>query len=149
MKRSKKLSPVVDVAVRAAETALLKVGEANAVWQQDKQQLDDLYRYKGEYLAKFRQGDSLMISAQKMLELRAFLVQLDQAIASQQQQVENSYKRVQYQQQLWLQARTKEQAMQTLVGRYKAEESLLEVRQEQLDNDEHNTSQWVRKPRKN
>jgi len=148
MKRSKKLSPVVDVAVRAAETALLKVGEANAVWQQDKQQLDDLYRYKGEYLAKFRQGDSLMISAQKMLELRAFLVQLDQAIASQQQQVENSYKRVQYQQQLWLQARTKEQAMQTLVGRYKAEESLLEVRQEQLDNDEHNTSQWVRKPRK-
>ncbi|MBL4638133.1 MAG: flagellar export protein FliJ [Proteobacteria bacterium] len=148
MKRSKKLSPVVEVAVKAAERALLKVGEENTVWQQDKQQLDDLYRYKGEYLAKFRQGDSLMISAQKMLELRAFLVQLDQAIAAQQQQVENSYKRVQYQQTLWLQARTKEQAMQTLVGRYKAEESQQEVRQEQLDNDEHNTSQWVRKPRK-
>ncbi len=148
MKRSKKLSPVVEVAVKAAEAALMKVGEANAEWQQDKQQLDDLHQYKGEYLAKFRQGDSLMISAQKMLELRAFLVQLDQAIAVQQEQVENSYKRVQYQQGLWLQARTKEQAMQTLVGRYKAEESLLEVRQEQLDNDEHNTSQWVRKPRK-
>lgn len=148
MKRSKKLSPVVEIAVKAAEAALMKVGEANAEWQQDKQQLDDLHQYKGEYLAKFRRGDSLMISAQKMLELRAFLVQLDQAIAVQQEQVENSYKRVQYQQGLWLQARTKEQAMQTLVGRYKAEESLQEVRQEQLDNDEHNTSQWVRKPRK-
>lgn len=148
MKRSKKLSPVVDIAVKATETALLKVGEANSAWQLDKNQLDDLIRYKGEYLLKFRQGDSLMISAQKMLELRAFLVQLDQAIAVQQQQVENSYKRVQYQQTLWLQARTKEQAMQTLVGRYKAEESQQEVRQEQLDNDEHNTSQWVRKPRK-
>lgn len=148
MKRSKKLSPVVDIAVKATEMALLKVGEANSAWQLDKNQLDDLIRYKGEYLQKFRQGDSLMISAQKMLELRAFLVQLDQAIAVQQEQVENSYKRVQYQQTLWLQARTKEQAMQTLVGRYKAEESQQEVRQEQLDNDEHNTSQWVRKPRK-
>lgn len=148
MKRSKRLGPVVDIAVKAAEVELLKMAEVNAVWQQDKQQLDDLHQYKGEYLAKFRQGDSLMISAQKMLELRAFLVQLDQAISVQQQQVENSYKKVQYQKTQWLQARTKEQAMQTLVGRYKAEESHQEVRQEQLDNDEHNTSQWVRKPRK-
>ena len=124
------------------------MGEANSAWQLDKNQLDDLYRYKGEYLAKFRQGDNLTVSSQKMLELRAFLVQLDQAISGQQLQVENSYKKVQYQQTLWLQARTKEQAMQTLVGRYKAEESQQEVRQEQLDNDEHNTSQWVRKSRK-
>jgi flagellar FliJ protein len=148
MKRSKKLSPVVNVAQKAAETALMQLGEVNTVWQKDKQQLDDLNQYKQEYLARFRQGDSLMISAQKMLELRAFLVQLDQAIAVQQQQVENSYKRVQYQKTLWMQARTKEQAMQTLVGRYKAEELQQEVKQEQLDNDEHNTSQWVRKPRK-
>ncbi len=148
MKRSKRLSPVVDIAAKEAEIALMHVAEANSLWQKDKQQLDDLHRYKGEYLAKFRQGDSLQISSQKMLELRAFLVQLDQAIAAQQQQVDNSYKKVQYQQTLWLQARTKEQAMQTLVGRYKAEESQQEVRQEQLDNDEHNTSQWVRKPRK-
>ena len=147
MKRSKKLTPVVDIAVKAVERALIKVGLANSAWQQDKQQLDDLHRYKGEYLARFRQGDSMMISAQKMLDLRAFLVQLDQAIAAQQQQVENSYKKVQYQQQEWLQAHTKEQAMQTLVGRYKAEESQQELRREQLDNDEHNTSQWVRKPR--
>jgi flagellar FliJ protein len=146
MKRSKRLTPVVELAEKATEEALQQLGLANADWQRDKQQLDDLIRYKGEYLARFRQGDPLTMSAQKMLDLRAFLVQLDQAIAAQEAQVANSYKRVEYHQVLWKQKHTKEQAMHTLVGRYHAEELQQELKQELRDNDEHNTSKWVRDP---
>jgi len=61
MKRSKRLTPVVDIAAKETEAALAKVGQANSVWLQDKNQLEELQRYKGEYLAKFRQGDTLVI----------------------------------------------------------------------------------------
>lgn len=147
MKRSKRLSPVVVIAAKATEAALIKVGEANASWLADKESLDELYRYKGEYLDRFRRGDSSVMSAQKVLELRSFLVQLDQAIEAQTQQVNSRYAALGHQRALWQQTRSKEQAMQSLVGRYQDEEFKQESRQEQLDNDERNTSQWVRRPR--
>jgi len=147
MKRSKRLSPVVGIAEKATETALINVGTANAAWLADKEQLDELHRYKQEYLDRFRRGDSLVMSAQKVLELRSFLAQLDQAIQAQEQQVKSRYAALAYQRTLWQKARSKEQAMQSLVGRYQNEEFKQEARQEQLDNDERNTSQWVRRPR--
>jgi len=147
MKRSKRLTPVVDIAAKETEAALTKVGQANSAWIQDKHQLEELQRYKGEYLAKFRQGDTLVMSAQKVLELRSFLVQLDQAIEAQGFQVQERYRQLEQQRGFWQQARKKEQAMESLVGRYQTEELEQETRQEQLENDERNTAQWVRRPR--
>ncbi len=145
MKRSKRLDPIVELAIKATEAALVKVGEANTVWSNDSQQLEDLKRYKGEYLAKLRSGEQLSMSAQKVLELRGFLAQLDQAIEVQHQQVEVSLTALQQQQAVWKTTRSKEQAMQSLVSRYQQEEINIELKQEQLDNDERNTSQWLRK----
>jgi len=145
MKRSKRLNPVVELAEKKTEAALIKVGEANTAWLQEKQQLDDLHRYKGEYLAKFRSGDSLVMSAQKVLELRAFLSQLDQAIDAQQQQVNSSYRQLEQQREAWKRVRMKEQAINSLVERYQNEELQQEAKQEQRDNDERNTSQWHRR----
>jgi len=147
MKRSQRLTPVVEVAAQASEKALAKVGEANTAWRQDTAQLDDLIKYKGEYLLRFRDGEQLEMSAQKVMELRAFLVQLDQAIASQERQVETSLQRLQQQQQAWKTVRSKEQAVQSLVDRYQQEEIQVELKQEQRENDERNTTQWLRKPK--
>lgn len=147
MKRSQRLNPIVDLAVKATESALIRVGETNAIWVRDTQQLEELDRYKNEYLARLRSGEQLSMSAQKILELRGFLVQLDQAIEVQRQQVELSFTALQQQQEFWKTTRSKEQAMQSLVGRYHHEEVQMELKQEQQDNDERNTSQWVRKPK--
>jgi flagellar FliJ protein len=147
MKRSKRLSPVMEIAAKDTEAALAKVGQANSAWLNEKQQLEDLHRYKGEYLAKFRQGDSLTMSAQKVLELRGFLSQLDQAINAQQQQVSLRLTQLEQQRALWQQVRIKEQAMQTLVERYQIEEQQLELKKEQNESDERNTSQWQRRSR--
>tara|TARA_R110001606_G_scaffold395213_1_gene567038 strand:- start:24057 stop:24500 length:444 start_codon:yes stop_codon:yes gene_type:complete len=147
MKRSKRLSPVVVIAAKDTEAALVKVGAANVAWLADKEQLDDLHRYRAEYLDRFRRGDALVMSAQKILELRSFLVHLDQAIEAQSQQVKARYTALARNRVLWQQANSKEQAMQSLVDRYQDEELKQEARQEQLDNDERNTSQWVRRSR--
>ncbi|MDO7596254.1 MAG: flagellar export protein FliJ [Pseudomonadota bacterium] len=147
MKRSKRLSPVIVIAAKDTEAALVKVGTANAAWLADKEQLDDLHRYRAEYLDRFRRGDTLVMSAQKVLELRSFLVHLDQAIEAQTQQVQARYAALARHRVLWQKFSSKEQAMQSLVGRYQDEELKQESRQEQLDNDERNTIQWVRRSR--
>lgn len=145
MKRSKRLSPIVELAVKATEAAVIKVGEANALWIRDAKQLEELQRYQGEYLARLRSGDVISMSAQKVLELRGFLAQLDQAILAQQKQVKISLEVLQQQQKQWKKIRSKEQAMQSLVSRYHQEEVRLETKKEQQDNDERNTVQWLRK----
>jgi len=145
MKRSQRLNPIVENAAKASEVALLKVGEVNAVWAQDRAQLTDLIQYKGEYLTRFREDDQIAMSAQKVMELRAFLIQLDQAIGSQERQVETSFQMLQQQQQAWKAVRRKEQAVQSLVGRYQQAEMKVELKQEQRENDERNTAQWLQK----
>jgi flagellar FliJ protein len=145
MKRSQRLNPIVENAAKASEIALLKVGQVNAVWAQDSAQLTDLVQYKGEYLARFREGDQIAMSAQKVMELRAFLIQLDLAIGSQERLVETSLQMLQQQQQAWKAVRRKEQAVQSLVERYQQAEMKVELKQEQRENDERNTAQWLRK----
>lgn len=145
MKRSQRLNPIVDNAAKASEIALLKVGRINAAWAQDTAQLTDLVEYRAEYLARFREGNQVAMSAQKVMELRAFLVQLDQAIGSQERQVEARFQQLQQEQQVWKAVRRKEQAVQSLVARYQQAEMQLASKQEQRENDERNTAQWLRK----
>lgn len=145
MKRSQRLNPIIELAAKETEQALVKVGQANTVWAQNKQQLDDLHHYKGEYLSRLRDGNQLTMSAQKVLELRAFLAQLDQAISAQEQVVNQSKVVLEQQQEAWRQVRSKEEAMNSLSSRYKKEEIQLELKREQNESDERNTMQWLRK----
>jgi flagellar FliJ protein len=85
------------------------------------------------------------MSGQKVMEFRAFLGQLDQAIIAQEQQITRSLGHLQQMQHAWRQVRIKEQAMQSLVERYQQEENQQIVRQEQNESDEHSTAQWLRK----
>ena len=145
MSRSRKLNPVIDVARKASETELIKLGETNALLQQDQNQLEDLVGYRQEYLNRFRQDDPTLMSAKKALDLRAFLAQLDQAIHAQQVQVSQSQTRVQHQQKNWLEAKNKEQAIDALMARYKVDELQQQQRHEQRENDEHTNAMWLRR----
>jgi flagellar export protein FliJ len=144
MRRSKRLTPIIELTEKQTQAALVKLGEANAAWMRDTQQLNELESYKQEYLLKLRQGLQLSITAQKVLELRRFLTQLDQAIQAQHGQIQNSLKQREYYQAEWVKARSKEQAMNSLGDRYRSQEMQHELKQEQNELDERNTSQWIR-----
>jgi flagellar FliJ protein len=147
MSRTRKLDPVIDMARKSTESALARLGESNALLQQEQHQLDDLQRYREEYMQRFRHDDPMVMSARKALELRGFLAQLDQAIHAQQGQVERHRQQVQKQQQHWLEAKNKEQALDSLMARYQADEAQKQQRQEQRQNDEHTTAVWLRQRR--
>ncbi|EMR14277.1 flagellar protein FliJ [Methylophaga lonarensis MPL] len=147
MNRAAKLSPVVKMASQAVEQAARGLAEANAVLQRDQQQLDSLLQYREEYLQRFRRADPMHMPAQKALELRAFLAQLDQAITLQEQQIQRSRKIVNQHQQHWQEKRQREQAVQTLVTRYQIEQRQQLSRKEQSEADEHSMALWKRIPR--
>lgn len=144
MSKIRKLDPVIEMARKATETALVRLGECNASLQREQNQLDDLQRYRDEYLIRFRQGDPSLVSAKKALDLRGFLAQLDQAILAQQQQVTQHRQVVDRQHKHWVEARNKEQALDSLMSKYQANEQLQLQRKEQRDNDEHTTAVWLR-----
>ncbi|MCX4193866.1 flagellar export protein FliJ [Methylophaga sp. OBS1] len=144
MSRTRKLNPVIDMARKATESELIKLGEQNALLQREQNQLDELIQYRDEYLSRFRQGDPMQMSAKKALDLRGFLAQLDQAIQAQEHQVNQSLQVVNRQQQNWVQARNKERALDTLMARYRADEERIEQKREQRENDEHTNAMWLR-----
>lgn len=147
MSRSKKLKPVVDLKHQATEKELKTLGELTAIYQQEQSQLNDLAQYRKDYLIRF-QTQSHQLTAQKSLELRRFLTQLDQAIDAQEMLVEKCQQEVKKQQQQWLQARTKEQAVELLVEKYQAQEAHQLLKKEQREGDEYASRMWVRKNRK-
>ena len=113
--------------------------------EQERHQLEDLLRYREEYLQQFRQGDALQMSARKAIDLRSFLAQLDNAIRMQQSHVERCFVQTQKQQQLWLQAKNKQRSIESLKERYQNEAEQKQQKQEQRFADEHTAMLWARK----
>ena len=145
MKRSKRLQVVVELATKEKDAILEQVGRANQAWLKEKRQLESLYQYREEYLAQFRSGHTQNMTAQRVLALRGFLSQLDQAIQAQSQQVAQQFKLLEQQRQKWKQAWTKEKSVQHLVERYQDEEQRLENKKEQRTQDEFSAQLWRRK----
>ncbi len=145
MKRSKRLQVVVELATKEKDAILEQVGRANQAWLKEKRQLESLYQYREEYLAQLRSGHTQNMTAQRVLALRGFLSQLDQAIQAQSQQVAQQFKLLEQQRQKWKQAWTKEKSVQHLVERYQDEEQRLENKKEQRTQDEFSAQLWRRK----
>ncbi len=145
MARAQKLIPVIDMARREVERAQLQLADANRLLHQEQQQLQDLQHYRQVYLQRFRSADPQVMSARKAIELRSFLVQLDQAIQLQESQVRQYLGQSQHKQQIWLQARSKQQAMETLMERYQEQDMQQQQRREQMLTDEFSAQLWRRK----
>lgn len=145
MARAQKLIPVIDMARRETEQAQLQLSDVNRLLHQEQQQLQDLQHYRQVYLQRFRSADPQVMSARKAIELRSFLVQLDQAIQLQESQVRQFLSQSKHKQQIWLQARSKQQSMETLLERYQQEDMQQQQRREQLLTDEFSAQIWRRK----
>lgn len=147
MSRADKLKPALEMAQRATEKALLQLSEANQALMRDQQQLGELQQYRDDYLQRFRQADPMVMKAQKQLELRAFMAQLDQAIRMQDQQVQDTLQNAQQYHQRWLQTRAREHALESLLQRYHQQAETRALRQEQITSDEQSSMLWRRRRR--
>ena len=143
-KRSQRFEPVVKVAENREQAAARGLGHAQATLAEAQQRLTELESYREEYIKRFHSTGAVGMSAAQMMDYRAFMVKLDQAIAEQGVVVEQAAQRVEQQRQEWFNRRGKVKMLDTVVTRYQADERRDADRKEQGDQDER--TQQIKKP---
>ena len=143
-KRSQRFEPVVKVAENREQEAARDLGRAQATLAEAQQRLSELESYREEYIKRFHSTGAVGMSAAQMLDYRAFMVKLDQAIAEQGLVVEQVAHRAEQQRQEWFSRRGKVKMLDTVVTRYQADERRDADRKEQGDQDER--TQQIKKP---
>ena len=126
------------------QAAARLLGEAQTALTEAQQRLGELEGYREDYIKRFHVTGSVGMSAAQMLDYRAFLVKLDQAIAAQGGVVEQAVDLVERQRQEWFTQRGKVKMLDTVVARYQADEQRDADRKEQGDQDER--AQQIKKP---
>jgi len=144
MKRSQRFEPVVKVAENREQEAARGLGRAQTTFAEAQQRLTELEAYREEYIKRFHSTGAVGMSAAQMMDYRAFMVKLDQAIAEQGVVVEQATHRVEQQRQEWFNRRGKVKMLDTVVARYQTDERRDADRKEQGDQDERN--QHIKKP---
>ena len=143
MKRSQRFEPVVKVAENREQEAARLLGDAQTTLTDAQQRLAELEGYREEYIKRFHVTGSEGMSAAQMMDYRAFLAKLDQAITEQGVAVGQAASLVEQQRQEWFTRRGKVKMLDTVVARYQADEQRDANRKEQGDQDER--SQHIKK----
>lgn len=136
MKRSRRFEPVVRVAENREKDAARALGSAQTVLTQAQVRLAELENYREEYIKRFHSTGAVGMSAAQMMDYRAFMVKLEQAIQEQVVVVEQADTHVESQRQQWFARRGKVKMLDTVVARYQADERRDADRKEQGEQDD-------------
>jgi len=121
----------VDQAQRRQKDALQRLAEQQQKLAHAEQQLEELQRYRRDYGL----GDGgLTVSA--LLNRQQFVERIDQAIVQQGHLIERLQRQLEAARQRWLQAHARENALDSVVERFRTQEQQHEQRLEQAEVDE-------------
>jgi flagellar protein FliJ len=129
--RSDRLQPAVEQAQRRQKDALQRLAEQQQKCAHAEQQLEELRRYRRDY--RFGDG-ALTVSA--LLNRQQFVERIDQAIIQQERLIERMQRQVDAARQRWLQAHARENALDSVVERFRRQEQQRQDRLEQAEVDE-------------
>jgi flagellar protein FliJ len=129
--RSDRLQPAVDQAQRRQKDALQRLADHQQKLAQAEQQWDELKRYRQDYSLS---DGGLTVSA--LLNRQQFVERIDQAIVQQGRLIERLQRQVESSRERWLQANARENALDSVVERFRKQEEQREQRREQAEVDE-------------
>jgi flagellar FliJ protein len=133
MKQSTKLQPIANIRKQQEQNAGRLHGEAIREAEQQQSQLDELMKYRVEYINGFESVGKSGLSAIQAQEYRLFINRLDEAIAQQKLFVENGKSRCEASQQEWLDKRSKSKIINKVVEKRQHAERLQKVMSEQKE----------------
>jgi flagellar protein FliJ len=129
--RSDRLQPAVEQAQKRQKDALQRLAEQQQKLAHAEQQLEELRRYRRDYSL----GDGGM-TVSALLNRQQFVERIDQAVVQQEHLVERLKRQVEAARQRWLQAHARENALDSVVERFRTQEQQREQRLEQAEVDE-------------
>ena len=136
MMRSKRIDPLEQMADMRERDAARLLGETHRLADVQKQSLVELRAFRAEYARRFQNEGSRGLSISKLHDYRAFLGQLNEAIAHQERQLEDTQRNLAQKQNGWLDARARKQALNTVLERFRQQEMQEQARKEQQEADE-------------
>jgi flagellar FliJ protein len=129
--RANRLQPAVDLAHERQETAMQRMAEQQQKLAKAEKQLEELRKYRAEY-AEAEGG----VSVSALLNRRQFVERIDQVIAQQINEVARQNRVLDGVRNQWREAHAREQALGSVVDRYREQERKSEDRREQAEIDE-------------
>jgi flagellar protein FliJ len=135
MKRSKRLSVIVDLQQSQENSALQFLGSTLQRLQAQQQQLDQLRDYRASYLQSFAERQAQGMNVGQMLEFRVFAEKLDKAILGQEQALQTMEQDVARARQNWQQCHQRTQSLQKVTDKAVQEELRIEDKREQAEMD--------------
>ena len=90
MLRSQRLAVVLNLEERKEQQALERMGEARRLVDQQREQVDNLYRYQQEYRDQIRSSQHGVVPVTRLQAWQAFIAQLDHVIRQQQAQLDQA-----------------------------------------------------------
>jgi flagellar FliJ protein len=129
--RANRLQPAADLAHDRQEAAMQRLAEQQQKLAKAEQQLDELQKYRAEY-AEAAGG----VSVSALLNRRQFVERIDQVIAQQIHEVARQRRLLDGVRNLWREAHAREQALGSVIDRYREQERKSEDRREQAEVDE-------------
>lgn len=137
MTRSDRLKPMIKIAASHEKEAARLLGAQQRLLDQYETRLGELLSYRKEYREEFQQSGKEGIKASKMHDYQSFLQRLDVGIAQQRLIIEQTITGYEQQKKNWQSKRSRTQALDKTVERFKKQEDYEENRKEQKELDDH------------
>jgi len=136
MNKSQRLQPVSEIATANERDAAKHMGQQQNILQQHRNKLDELIKYRSEYVEKMVAAGSAGIGAGQMQDYTSFIRRLDEAIVYQRSQIELAVRQLEVKQREWQAMHTRSEALNKVVDRYRTAEIRAQDKREQNENDE-------------
>lgn len=136
MTRSERLAPVSQVAEKRERDAVKVMSDCQRAVDEHEKRLTELYDYRDEYSKRMQVAGRQGIDPSKLNDYSVFIRKLDDAIAFQKKEIEASKRTYEAKKSEWMALRTRSQALDKVVHKYKKEEQQIQDRREQKESDE-------------
>ena len=140
MTKSDRLKPVKRVAESREQRAARAMADALKRTKERGDRYQELLDYRDEYTARFTQGNEFGAkqgtrTALQMQDFKVFLDRLDHIIREQEKLLTAAQKEYEEKRKHWLATKTKTQALDKAIGRFKQAEQVRSSQKEQKDQD--------------
>ena len=136
MKKSQRLNVIVELNIKNEKKALEALGEVQRQKQDAEKQLDHLKEYQQGYKDQYQSLSETGVNIKQLLEFRAFVSKLEQAIEEQAQVVLNLDEKVSSTRTHWEQQHQKTKSMEKVCETAVKEEAKEQDKREQNEQDD-------------
>jgi flagellar protein FliJ len=136
MTRSKRLAPVQRVVDDVERRQAVKMTATQQRTAECEAKLQELERYRGEYVRGFEERASAGMGAAGLRDYQAFLARLNEAIKQQQAVVDRARQESERERGHWQQAAVRAKAIDHVVNQWESAERRESDRREQQESDE-------------